>query len=192
MFVWERTGALRRYEVVVQRDLAHLNDQMQQLFPGETIDAQSNGKSIVLSGIVSTKDVSDKAVNVAAGYVDKRDEVVSLLRLQETAASNQVLLRVRFAEVSRSAMTRARRVAVHQPDRCQERHRRAPRRSSSRPGFDELKTTKASSDFDSAVTSAEGKFTFSDFLNLFLFSERTRPGRRGQGAADQGHVPESR
>ena len=61
----------------VQRDLAHLNEQMKQLFPGEEIDAQSNGKSIVLSGIVTTKDVSEKAVNVAAGYVDKREEVVS-------------------------------------------------------------------------------------------------------------------
>ena len=28
------------------------------------------------------------------------------------------------------------------------------------------------SDFGSSVTSADGKFTFSDFLNLFLFSEK--------------------
>jgi len=105
MFVWERSGALRRYEVVVQRDLAHLNDQMKQLFPGETIDAQSSGKGIVLSGSVSSKDVSDKAITVAGGYVEKADEVVSLLRVQESTASNQVLLRVRFAEVSRSAVT---------------------------------------------------------------------------------------
>src|SRR5207253_2004224 len=31
---------------------------------------------------------------------------------------------------------------------------------------------KANGDFGSDVTSAEGKFTFSDFLNLFLFSEK--------------------
>ena len=79
---------------------------MKQLFPGETIEAQSNGKSDrALRHWSSSKDIIDKAINVAAGYVDKADEVVNLLRLQETPASNQVLLRVRFAEVSRSAMT---------------------------------------------------------------------------------------
>src|SRR5262249_31759064 len=97
MYVWERGGGLKRFEVVVQRDLGRLNEQMRELFPGETIEAQSSGKGIVLSGIVSSKDIVDKAANVAGGYVEKAAEVVNLLRLQEGPASNQVLLRVRFA-----------------------------------------------------------------------------------------------
>jgi pilus assembly protein CpaC len=105
MFVWDRGGSLKRYEVVVQRDLARLSEQVKQLFPGEQIDVQSNGKNIVLSGVVTNKDVIEKAVNVAAGFVDKREEVVPLLQLAEGAPSNQVLLHVRFAEVSRSALT---------------------------------------------------------------------------------------
>ena len=35
MFVWDTAGALRRYEVIVQRDLARLSEQMQELFPDE-------------------------------------------------------------------------------------------------------------------------------------------------------------
>src|SRR6185295_7673084 len=105
MFVWDRAGALRRFEVIVQRDLARLSEQLLRLFPNESINASSNGKNIVLSGSVTNKDVIEKAVNVAAGYVDKREEVVALLQIQAGAPSNQVLLRVRFAEVSRSAMT---------------------------------------------------------------------------------------
>src|SRR5262245_43524593 len=105
MFVWDRAGSLRRYEVSVQRDLAQLKEQVRQLFPGEQIDVQSNGKNIVLAGSVSSKDIVEKAVNIAAGYVDKREEIVTLLQLQAGAPSNQVLLRVRFAEVSRSALT---------------------------------------------------------------------------------------
>ena len=97
MFVWDRGGAIRRYEVIVQRDLARLAEQFKQLFPGETIDVQSNGRNVVLSGSVSSKDVAEKAINVAAGYVEKKDEVVTLLQIAEGAASNQVLLRVRFA-----------------------------------------------------------------------------------------------
>src|SRR3954468_10281073 len=96
MYVWERTGGLHRYEIVVQRDLAHLNDQMKRLFPGESIDAQSSGKGIVLSGLVSNKETYDKASIVAGGYVEKADEVVNMIRIQESTASNQVLLKVRF------------------------------------------------------------------------------------------------
>jgi pilus assembly protein CpaC len=103
MFVWDRAGGIKRYEVVVQRDLAQLNDQVKTLFPGESITAASNGKSIVLSGSVSRKDIGDRAVEVAAGYVDKKEEVVNLLQVSGTS-SNQVLLRVRFAEVSRSVL----------------------------------------------------------------------------------------
>ncbi len=105
MFVWDRSGAIKKYEVIVQRDLARLSEQVEQLFPGEKIEVRSNGNDIVLSGTVRDKAVMEKAINLAAGYVDKKEEVVSLLTLQEGAPSNQVLLKVRFAEVSRSALT---------------------------------------------------------------------------------------
>src|SRR6188474_2932802 len=58
MFVWDRAGAVKRYEIAVQRDLARLNDQMRELFPGESIQARSNGKAVVLSGKVSSKEVA--------------------------------------------------------------------------------------------------------------------------------------
>ena len=38
---------------------------------------------------------------VAAGFVGKREEVISLLQVQEGPRSNQVLLKVRFAEVKK-------------------------------------------------------------------------------------------
>ena len=41
---------------------------------------------------------------MAAGYVEKKDDVVNLVQVQ-TRRKNQVLLKVRFAEVSRSALT---------------------------------------------------------------------------------------
>jgi len=105
MFVWDRAGAIHKYEINVQRDLNHLSDQLKELFPGEKIAAQSSGKSVVLSGVVSAQSVAEKAMSVAAGYVDKKDDVVSLLQVVPNGASNQVLLKVRFAEVSRNAMS---------------------------------------------------------------------------------------
>jgi pilus assembly protein CpaC len=173
MFVWERAGALRQYEITVMRDLAILNEQMVKLFPGETILAQSNGKSVVLSGLVTSKDAADKAMNVAAGYVEKAGDVVNLLKLQETLASNQVLLRVRFAEVSRSAVSELGVSLFTSPTGVKNTLVRATTdQFSGAPGFSDLKWTKENGKFGSDVTSAEGKFTFSDFLNLFLFSEK--------------------
>jgi len=172
MFVWERGGALRQYEIVVQRDLARLNEQIKRLFPGESIDAQSNGRSIVLSGVVSSKELSDKASTVAAGYVDKADDVVNLLKLQQGIASNQVLLKVRFAEVSRTALTELGTSLFTSPIGVKNVLARTTTQQFPAPGFDELQWTKANGNFGSDVTSASGKFTFSDFLNLFLFSEK--------------------
>ena len=60
---------------------------MKQLFPGEPISVHSNGKDVVISGIVTSKYVIDKAAEVAAGYVEKKEDVVNLLRQQEGVAT---------------------------------------------------------------------------------------------------------
>jgi pilus assembly protein CpaC len=172
MFVWDRAGAVRRYDVIVQRDLSRLSEQVKQLFPGESIEVQSNGRNVVVSGLVSSKDVIEKAVNVASGYVEKKEEVVSLLQIREDGASNQVLLRVRFAEVSRSAVTELGASFFTSPTGVKNNIVRATTQQFAAPAYDGLAWTKANTDFGSDVTSASGKITFSDFLNFFLFNEK--------------------
>jgi pilus assembly protein CpaC len=171
MFIWDRAGAIRRYDVVVQRDLTRLVTQMGELFPGERINVQGNGRSVIVAGMASSKFVADKAVEVAAGYVDKKDDVVNLLQVQ-TGGANQVLLHVRFAEVSRSALTELGAGFFTSPTGIKNTLARVTTQQFPAPGFDELKWSKANSDFGSDVTNAEGKFTFSDFLNLFVFSQK--------------------
>jgi pilus assembly protein CpaC len=172
MFVWNRGGVVRRYEVAVQRDIAKVGDQLRQLFPRETIDVTSNGRTVVLSGTVSKKEVAEKAVDVAAGFVEKRDEVVSLLQLAPAEPTNQVLLRVRFAEVSRSALTESGLSLFTSPTGVKNTIGRVTTQQFSAPGFADLEYTKNSAAFGAPVASASGNFTFSDFLNLFLFSEK--------------------
>ena len=171
MFVWDRQGAIHRYEVVVHRDLAQLSTQLRELFPGESIAAQNNGRSIVLSGSVTSKEVIDRAVSVAAGYVDKKEDIVPLLQVQP-GRSNQVLLHVRFAEVSRSAMTELGAGFFTSPTGVKQALGRVTTEQFPSVGFDELKYTKPVGGFGKDITSNSGKFTFSDFLNLFLFSEK--------------------
>jgi pilus assembly protein CpaC len=171
MFVWDREGMLRRYDVVVQRDLTRLTEQISQLFPGESINAHSSGRNIVLSGSVTSKDVIDRAVNVTAGFTDKREEVVSLLQLA-SPPTNQVLLHVRFAEVSRTALTEVGASLFTSATGIHNTVGRVATQQFPSANFSDLSWSKASSDFGSDVTAAEGKLTFSDFLNLFVLSEK--------------------
>ena len=172
MFVWDRAGAVKRFEIAVLRDLARLNDQVKELFPGEQIRAHSNGKAVVLSGMVSNKDVAEKAVAVAAGYVDKPADVTTLLQVQAGPRSNQVLLRVRFAEVSRSAMSEFGMNIFTSPTGINNTVGRVSTQQFPGAEFADLAWSKASSDFGSGVTSSEGKVSFSDFLNIFLLNQK--------------------
>ena len=162
MFVWDRAGAIKRYEVVVQRDLARLTEQIEQLFPGEKIEVRSNGKDIVLAGSVKDKAVIEKAVNLAAGYVDKKEEVVNLLALQEGAPSNQVLLKVRFAEVSRSAMTELGASFFTSANGVNGNLGRVGTNQYPGPTFDN--------------SSGSNSLVFSDFLNFFLLDTKNNVG----------------
>jgi pilus assembly protein CpaC len=172
MFVWNREGVIQRYEITVQRDLERLRTDVKHLFPGEPIEVQGNGRFVVLSGKVSTKDVMEKAVNLAAGFVDKREEVVTLLQVDPNTRTDQVLLKVRFAEVSRSALTDYGLSMFTSPTGVNNTLGRATTQQFPAPDFTDLKWSKADSKFGSPVTSSEGKFSFSDFLNFFILSEK--------------------
>jgi pilus assembly protein CpaC len=172
MFVWNRGGSVKRYEIFVQRDLATLNEQIRTLFPGENITAYSNGKAVVLSGSASSKDVAAKVMSVAGGYVEKKEDVVSLLAAQPGPAAQQVLLRVRFAEVSRSAISELGATYFTSPTGVKNTLGRIATPQVPGPTYTDLAWTKESSDFGADVTSAEGKINFGDFLNLFFFNQK--------------------
>ena len=172
MFVWDRAGAIRRYEVDVQRDLDKLRTDVAQLLPKEKIDVRGNGRFVVLSGTVSAKEVMEKAVNLAVGFVDKRDEVVSLMQVDASTRTDQVLLKVRFAEVSRAALTDYGVSFFTSPTGVQNTVGRLTTQQVAAPDFSDLEWSKANSNFGSPVDKASGKFSFSDFLNFFILSEK--------------------
>jgi pilus assembly protein CpaC len=153
LFVWDKGGAIKTFEVNVRHDLNALKEQLRQLFPAEDITVLGSGKDVVLSGTVATKYVMEKAADVAAGYVAKKEDVVNLLKQQEGVASNQVMLRVRFAEVSRSAMQELGASFFAHGYKSEWIGRTAP------PGV-------PAPEFD------DGKMIFSDFLNLFVFNAK--------------------
>src|SRR5687768_7077679 len=172
MFVWSSGSGIRRYEVAVQRDVTRLQEQLRTLFPRESIAVRGNAKHVVISGPVSTKEVADKIVEVAGGFVEKKEEVISVMQVQPPRPTNQVLLRVRFAEVSRSALTEFGMSLFTGPTGVNNTLGRVTTGQFSAPTFSDMNWSKESGEFGAPVTSAEGKFDFSDFLNFFLFSQR--------------------
>ncbi len=162
LFVWDRGGRIQAFDVRVRRDLTALAEQVRQLFPGEPIAVAGNGRDVVLSGTVSSKYVVDKAAEVAAGYVEGKEHVVNLLRQQEGVATTQVMLRVRFAEVSRSALQEI--GASLFADGYRDRWARVGTGQFPAPFFD-----RNSADLGTSLV-------FSDYLNLFLFDARNELG----------------
>src|SRR5688500_9248285 len=180
MFVWDRMGTIKTYEVVVRRDLSALVEQVKSLFPGEGITVAGSGKDVVLSGTVSGQYVIDKAGEVAGGYVEKKENVVNLLKQQEGVASNQVMLRVRFAEVSRSAITELGASWFTGPGGLHDYVARVTTQQFAAPSLEGSRTSIQGPDDwgggRDTVTSTGGEATFSDFLNLFIFNNRYNIG----------------
>ena len=93
-------------DIAVGPDVIGLNDQLAQLVPGEKIEARISNKSIVLTGLVNSAGAADRAAQLAKAYIgagegdDKgQSQVVNLIAM---GSSQQVMLEVRFAEVSRN------------------------------------------------------------------------------------------
>jgi pilus assembly protein CpaC len=98
LILWDPSGAPRLYTVEVTVDAAGLQRYIQSLLPGENIIVQASGNSVTLSGSVNDPNSVERAVEVAKGTgATVIDNLVA-------PPAVQVMLRVRFAEINRSAI----------------------------------------------------------------------------------------
>jgi pilus assembly protein CpaC len=84
-------------EVHVTPDIEEFKERLQQILPGEHIEVRTANDGIVLSGSVSSTAKLDRALDLASRYAP--DKVSNLLMVSGT---QQVMLKVRFAEMQRS------------------------------------------------------------------------------------------
>jgi pilus assembly protein CpaC len=99
MVVWSKAGERMFYNVTVELNLDPLRRLLRETFPEEKISISSSRDSISMNGVVSSKDVGDRAIALAAGF---GKTLVNNLQLGAGAAEKQILLHVRFAELDRS------------------------------------------------------------------------------------------
>jgi pilus assembly protein CpaC len=83
-------------DIAVGPDVVTLRRQLSELLPGENIGARISNDAVVLTGIASSGPAIDRAVQLAKTYAG--DKVVNMMSV---GASQQVMLEVRFSEVTR-------------------------------------------------------------------------------------------
>lgn len=84
-------------EVRVAPDIAEFKERLRDVLPGEQIEVRTANDGLVLSGTVSSVQKLDRALDLAKRYAP--DAVSNLMTVGGT---QQVMVKVRFAEMSRS------------------------------------------------------------------------------------------
>lgn len=141
----------RHFDIVVDTGVSTLQQNLQQLFPGEDVNVGVTDDAVILSGSVSSNDVMLRAAEIAQAAMPEAS-IVNMLQLPGGSPSKQVMLQVRFAEVNRNALLEAGLTLF-----------------TTRTNFTSRSSTgqfpAPSFDDEGGV----GGLEFSDFLNLFFF-----------------------
>ncbi len=112
VLLWDKSNRLTAsIDVEVTPDVNSLKAKLYEMAPSESIRVNSSQGSILLSGEVSNAGTMDMAVRLADSFLQKPSdegatqvgEVVNLLKV---GGSQQVMLKVTVAELSRSVMKR--------------------------------------------------------------------------------------
>ena len=101
LLIWDELERSRSFDLRVDVDITAASEEIHRLFPNEQIQVSPSRSAIVLSGHVTTEDVSKHAGALASAY---SKNVVNVLTFGPVGA-DEVLLEVKFAEVDRTALT---------------------------------------------------------------------------------------
>jgi len=99
LLIWDELERSRSFDLRVDVDVSAAAEEEKRVFPDEQITVTPSRSAIVLSGHVSTEDVSKRAGMIAEAY---SKNVVNVLTFGPVGAQ-EVLLQVKFAEVDRAA-----------------------------------------------------------------------------------------
>jgi pilus assembly protein CpaC len=99
LLIWDELERSRSFDLRVDVDVSAATEEIHRVFPDEQITVSPSRNAIVLSGHVSTEDVSKRAALIADAY---SKSVVNVLSFGPVGAQ-EVLLEVKFADVDRSA-----------------------------------------------------------------------------------------
>ncbi len=100
LVVWSKTGQRNFYNIDVEQNLEPYRTLLKETFPREDIHVQSSRDSLALTGRVSSREVAERAAALAAPF---GKTIVNNLQVAAAPVDKQILLRVKFAELDRTA-----------------------------------------------------------------------------------------
>ena len=103
LILWSRSGERNFSTISVTTNIEQIQEHLQAAFPGEDILVTASRGVVTLDGKVSRPGVVDRAVAMVTGA--NAGTVVNNLVLPPAPPERQILLKVRFAELQRTAMS---------------------------------------------------------------------------------------
>ncbi len=97
LIVWGEGGQATIYAIEVTADAAQIERQLRLLFPGSELEVTASGNNVILSGQVRDATIARRAVEIA------RTSGATVVNNLAAPSAEQILLHVRFAEVTRTA-----------------------------------------------------------------------------------------
>ena len=183
LIIWGPPGTRIQYDVVVDPGVSPLQRQIQTIFPGENITANETAEAVILTGNASNNAVMLRAGEIAQAIVPKA-KVINLLQLPGGMGSQQVMLQVRVAEVNRTALNQLGASLFTGGVGYKDVIARTTTDQFPSVGFENLTAEYV----DGKLVSSTGENTFSDFLNLFVFSNRLGIGVLIKALESRGHL----
>lgn len=95
--LWDESDRSEVVDIVVSLDLEALRTQIKKAFPGANVEVEAVNGAVTLRGRVPSIQVADQIVATASPFSDK------VMNFLEVAGGQQVMLQVKFLEMSRRA-----------------------------------------------------------------------------------------
>jgi pilus assembly protein CpaC len=100
LLLWDEQGGRRMFGVDVTVDAGAVQEQIDRVIPEAEIDASASGNTIILTGTVRDPGMEERALSLARTLAGE----AGVLNQMSVPDRGQVMLKVRFAEVNRSAL----------------------------------------------------------------------------------------
>jgi pilus assembly protein CpaC len=159
VIVWSQSGGREIFTVTVDVNAEPVQRQIDATFAGEQVRVHGGNDSLTLTGRVSSAAVAERVTALAAAAAKT---VVSHLEIAPAPVEKQILLRVRFAEVNRVALSEfgvnlLSTGALNTPGALTTQQFGAPRANA------------VEGTIGAPVTGTHSSFTLNDVLNVFAF-----------------------
>lgn len=100
LILWDSNGHSQMLDVSVDVNISRLRTAIEESYPGQRINVQSDGAHLLLTGTVSDPKVADDVAKLAAQYSSGVVNSLTVVPIHE----KQILLEVKFAEVDRTKL----------------------------------------------------------------------------------------